>query len=211
MKLLALIVFLCIPGFLPDGGATFTKDEFISMKDDPSIFPSTVHIYYYDTLRTDLSFDTRSLVIYGDGTVLITNGIIEDDLDNIEYYVCYDCDIVEAISINMIELAMFDSKSEVKYNLDALGIEVRSYYLSIRIGEDYYTINFADYKGEEPSWYPLIEYIQNIINEYIVEEYSIEATEYLEILDINIDIYGKHPLFTGDFVRRHLEENEDDE
>jgi hypothetical protein len=105
-------------------------------------------------------------------------------------------------------LGILESKTGGNFLLDAIGDETENYFIYMNIGGKYYSIAYSDYKGEKPPWIGLVEYIQALMEEYIIDENSIEGSEYLEILDSQLEIYGTHPLFTGDITRRYVEKEE---
>lgn len=187
---------------------TLSKDEYIAAKEDGINYPFNIQVLYGESYwETGTYIFSRSLQLYGNGMMLIVEKEICGTEYDYKFYSYHDDALSKTAADEIVDLGLFESKRG-KCASDAVGVVQRSYYLSLRIAEEYYSIATWVFEGEEPKWLPLVEYMRSVMGEYIIDDNEISGSEYLDKREEIIEIYGKHGFCCDEAVRSYVDEVE---
>lgn len=187
---------------------TLSEEEYTSAKETDVDYPYNVQILYSDSYNEVGTYIfSRSLQIYGNGVILIREKEIGSGSDEYKFYSTSDDALIEVVTDKIVDLGIFKSITG-KCASDAVGVIQHSYYLSLRIGEEYYSITTSVHEGEEPEWLPLVEYMSSVIDEYMIDDNEIKGSEYLVKREEIVEIYGYLASCGDTAVKAYVEEVE---
>ncbi len=204
MKAIALII-LIFPIMLADGQSTLTLADYCSLCAEMENHVSNTQLYYMETKWTAREYSVKKMIIYGNNKALFESEHYAKDEQAVFYLT--DDGLIEKTTNDIVSLGLFDNGWNEKYLLDAIDMVVYTHYLSLQVGNKYFSLRFSDLEEVEPSWQPIIDYIRSIMDEYMIDDNEVEADEYLNVLKSQQEVYGIHPRFDGSMAEKQIEEH----
>lgn len=205
-----LIIFsTTLPGVAVEDSTrvpTLEKDEYLSAITNDPDFPENVQLLFSESYwETGTYILNRSIQLYGNGSVLMREKETKGTAINMSFYAISDISVLENIAADLVDLGLFESVRGACLS-DACGVIQHSYYLSLRIGDEYYSIAAAVIGDEDPPWPSITEYMQTALSSFMVEDNLVTGTEYMEKREGIIQKYGYLEFCDDDSVVRYLNE-----
>ena len=185
---------------------TLEKDEYLSAVTNDPEFPEDVQLLFSESYwETGTYILTRSIHLYGNGSVLLREKETKGTDIIMSFYAISDISVLENIVADLVDSGLFESVRGACLD-DACGVIQHSYYLSLRIGDEYYSIAAAVIGDEDHPWPSITEYMQTTINSYMVDNNMVTGSEYLDKREGIIQKYGSNEFCDDDSVVKYLNE-----
>ncbi len=191
----------------PNGNPTLNAGNYEQMKSDAIIFPSQSQLLYAETICDYNTGDLylQNMHIYGDGLILIAVGSQVGSNSELHCYSITD-ERLEEVSDSIVNLGIFDAETDIVPLLDDPGREIKTYFISMRIGDSYRSALFNSVHKEQPDWIDLVAYLKELLEEYKLDEFEIGIEEYAKLLDEEAEVYGRNSWMEDHLIDIYLSE-----